>query len=66
MMHNSSYMEFAFEGKERETLIDPRLQKIDANGKVYLSKKMAGQIVLVIPVKPEPGDKERFMKVGRG
>lgn len=58
-------MEFIFEGKKRETLIDPVYKRIDANGKVYLDKSKVGEEVLIIPVKPLPEDKIRFIKVGR-
>jgi hypothetical protein len=58
-------MEFMFNGKKRETLLDPVYKRIDSNGKVYLDKKLAGNEVLVIPVKPLPEDKIEFIKIGR-
>lgn len=65
MASNMGNMEFIFEGKRRETLIDPLYKRIDSNGKVYLDKSKVGQEVLIIPVKPMQGDKDRFIKVGR-
>ena len=59
-------MEFIFEGKKRETLLDPIYKRIDKNGKVYLDKSKAGQEVLIIPVKQLPEDKINYIKVGRG
>jgi len=59
-------MEFVFEGKKRETLLDPMYKRIDKNGKVYLDKSKVGQEVLIIPVKPLPEDKINYIKVGRG
>jgi hypothetical protein len=58
-------MEFMFNGKKRETLLDPVYKRIDSNGKVYLDKKLAGNEVLIIPVKPLPEDKIEFIKIGR-
>jgi hypothetical protein len=58
-------MELEFDGKKRETLLDPMIKKIDANGKVYLDKKRAGEQVLIIPLKTIPGDKEKWVKIGR-
>ena len=58
-------MEFMFNGKKRETLLDPVYKRIDSNGKVYLDKKLAGNEVLIIPVKPIPEDKIEFIKIGR-
>ena len=58
-------MELEFDGKKRETLLDPMYKKIDANGKVYLDKKKVGEEVLIIPLKPLPGDKEKWIKLGR-
>jgi hypothetical protein len=40
-------------------------KRIDSNGKVYLDKKLAGNEVLIIPVKPLPEDKIEFIKIGR-
>jgi hypothetical protein len=54
-----------FNGKKRETLLDPVYKRIDSNGKVYLDKKLAGNEVLIIPVKPLPEDKIEFIKIGR-
>ena len=59
-------MEFVFEGKKRETLLDPMYKRIDKNGKVYLDKSKVGQEVLIISVKPLPEDKINYIKVGRG
>lgn len=58
-------MEFEFDGKKWETLLDPMVKKIDINGKVYLDKKRAGEQVLIIPLKLLPGDKEKWVKIGR-
>jgi len=64
-MYLSNNMELEFEGKKRETLLDPVIKAIDSNGKVYLDKKRAGEQVLIIPLKLIPGDKERWIKIGR-
>lgn len=58
-------MDLELNGVKRETLIDPLYKRIDSNGKVYLDKKLVGQEVLIIPLKPVPQDKIDFIKIGR-
>lgn len=66
MKYDVGGMEFVLDGLKRETSIDPLYKKIDSNGKIYVDKKAAGQEVLVLVVKPIPGDKDRYVKIGRG
>lgn len=65
MFSLSKHMELMFEGRKRKTLLEPAYKRIDSNGKVYLDKKLEGREVLIIPLEPMAGDKERFIKVGR-
>jgi hypothetical protein len=58
-------MKFIFEGKERETLIDPLYKRIDKNGRIYVDRDIAEQEALIIVVKPIPQDKIDYIKVGR-
>jgi hypothetical protein len=50
---------------ERETFIDPQLRKIDKYGRLQVGLDFANKEVLVFYVSPRPGDKEKFLKVGR-
>ena len=50
---------------ERETLLDPQLRKIDKYGRLQVGLSFANKEVLVFYVTPKPGDKEKFLKVGR-
>jgi hypothetical protein len=58
-------MKFIFEGKERETHIDPLYKRIDKNGRIYVDRDIAEQEALIIVVKPIPQDKIDYIKVGR-
>jgi len=51
---------------ERETLLDPQYKKIDKYGRLQVGLDFANQEVLVIYIKPKAGDKEKWIKVGRG
>lgn len=51
---------------DRETFIDPQYRKIDKYGRLQVGLDFANQEVLVIYVKPKEGDKEKWVKVGRG
>ena len=58
-------MEIIFDGKRRETLVDPSVKIVDSNGKVYLKKALAGEPVLIIPLKPVSGDLKKYTKIAR-
>lgn len=51
---------------DRETLIDPQYRRIDKYGRLQVGLDHANQEVLVIYLKPQSGDKDRFLKVSRG
>jgi hypothetical protein len=53
------------EGEERETLIDPQVKKIDKMGRVYIDRELAERIVTITVSEVKPGDKEKWVKIGR-
>lgn len=48
---------------ERDTLLDPQIRRIDKYGRLHVGLENANQEVLVIYVKPRPGDKEKWVRV---
>jgi len=58
-------MEFELDGRKRETVRDPMYKKVGRDGRVYIDKGLADCEILIIPVKPEPEDKIKYIKVGR-
>jgi len=54
------------DGVERETLIDPQVKRIDKMGRVYIDRDLAEQVVTITVSPVQPGDKEKWIKVGRG
>ncbi len=59
-------MQLEFMGKTRETIRDPMYKKVGNDGRIYIDKQLAGEEILVIPLKSVPEDKIKFLKVGRG
>lgn len=53
------------DGDERETLIDPQAKKIDRMGRVYIDRNLAEQRVLIVTIPLKPGDREKWVKIGR-
>ena len=58
-------VKIVLDGDERETLIDPQVKKIDKMGRVYIDRELAEQIVTITVSSVKPGDKEKWIKVGR-
>ena len=65
MMDQLANMKLAFDGEERETLLDPLYKRIDKNGRIYLDINKAGEETLIVALKPLPKDKIKYIKVGR-
>ncbi len=53
------------DGDEQETLIDIQLKRIDRMGRVYISRDLADKEVKIIVMPIKPGDKEKYLKIGR-
>jgi hypothetical protein len=58
-------MELIVEGKKRETIGEPLYKKVGRDGKVYISRDLADQEILVIPVKAIPEDKINYINLSR-
>lgn len=59
-------IKIVIDGEERETLVDPLVKKIDKMGRVYIDRELAEQVVTITVSSVKPGDKEKWIKVGRG
>jgi len=53
------------DGDERESLIDPQVKRIDKMGRVYIDRDLAEKIVTIVVSDVKPGDKEKWVKIGR-
>lgn len=58
-------MELIIAGKKRETIGDPQYKKVGRDGKVYISRDLADQEILVIAVKAFPEDKIDYINLNK-
>jgi len=50
-------------GPSRDVVVGPKIIKVDTRGSANMGLGLVGEELLVVAMRPAPGDKEKYLKV---